>query len=182
MKLILPKNWDIVAEATEFMPNSVLAGSLVDEILLSNGSVSGVFKDMDFEIDRQDYQLLLAKCGISYDESNLASEINFQDLSLKLIKFNQFNLRPSVSIYVGTYKNVSMDLFVLENKRPSQESMINDFKIIHQTVESRQQVIDNILNISPMRSRSKLTENLWLSQKKRSLSKKKKVLDAKFKT
>lgn len=178
MKLILPKNWDIVAEATEFMPNSVLAGSLVDKILLSNGSVSGVFKDMDFEIDRQDYQLLLAKCGISYDEGNLASEINFQDLSLRLIKFN---LHPSVSIYVGSYKKISMDLFVLENKRPSQESTINGFKIIHQTVESRQQVIDNILNISPTRSRSKLTENLWLSQKKRSLSKKKKVLDAKFK-
>ena len=179
MKLILPKNWEIVSEIIEFIPNSVVAGSLVDKIhLADNGSFSGVLKDIDLEIDKQDYQLLLTKCGIPYEEGNFASEINFQDLHLKLIKFD---LHPNVTIYFGSYKKMPIDIFVLDNKRAYQESTINGFNIRHQTVESRQEVIDNILSISPTRSRSKLMENLWLSQKKVSLSKKKKVLEAKFK-
>jgi len=179
MKLILPKNWDIVSETINFIPNSVVAGSIVDKIHLSdNGSFSGVFKDIDLEIDKQDYKLLLAKCGIPYEEGNFASEISYQDLHLKLVKFD---LHPEVKIYIGTYKKMAIDLFILENKRASQESIINGFNIRYQTVESRQEVIDKIINISPVRSRYKLMENLWLSQKKMSLSKKKKVLDAKFK-
>ena len=179
MKLILPKNWDIVSEAIEFIPNSVIAGSIVDKIHLSDsGSFSGVFKDIDLEIDKQDYQSLLNKCGITYEEGKFISEINFQDLHLKLIKFD---LHPDIIIYFGSYKGISVDLFVLDNKRTSQESVINGFNIRYQTVESRQQVIDSILSINPTRSRSKLMENLWLSQKKTSLSKKKKVLEAKYK-
>lgn len=178
MKLVLPKNWDLVSEIIEFIPNSVVAGSIVDRIHLSdNGSFSGIFKDIDLEIDKQDYQLLLTKCGIPYEEGNFAAEINYQDLHLKLVKFD---LHPEVKIYVGSYKKIPIDLFVLENKRPAQESTINGFNIKYQTVESRQQVIDNMLSITPTRSRSKLMENLWLSQKKVSLSKKKNILNAKF--
>jgi len=179
MKLILPKNWEIVSEIINFIPNSVVAGSLVDKIHLSdNNSFFGIFKDIDLEIDKQDYQLLLSKCGIPYEEGNFASEISYQDLHLKLVKFD---LHPEVKIYIGSYKKMPIDLFVLENKRASQESIINGFNIRHQTVESRQEVIDKILNIGPMRSRSKLMENLWLCRKKTSLLNKRKALNAKFK-
>jgi hypothetical protein len=35
-KIVLPRNWDVIASLLEFMPNSVLAGSIVDHILLSD--------------------------------------------------------------------------------------------------------------------------------------------------
>ena len=32
-KIVLPRNWDVIASLLEFMPNSVLAGSIVDHKL-----------------------------------------------------------------------------------------------------------------------------------------------------
>ena len=58
-KFVLPRNWDVIASALEFIPNAVLAGSIVDHIHLSNNASTDVrvLKDIDFEIDQQDYLL-----------------------------------------------------------------------------------------------------------------------------
>ena len=173
-KLVLPRNWDIVASALEFIPNAVLAGSIVDHIHLSNdvSKDARVLKDIDFEIDQQDYVALLAKCGIPY-EGTPVKEIVFGDLNVHLVKFE---LHSSITIYQGSYKNKPIDFFVLPTKRASEVVKVGEFDITCHTVDSRQDVIASILAIEMPKGKSRIMDMIWLKDKKEKLSKRSIVL------
>jgi len=67
-KIVLPRNWDFISSLLNFIPNSILAGSIVDHVHLSSDvdTDARILKDIDLEIDQQDYQELLSKCNIAY--------------------------------------------------------------------------------------------------------------------
>ena len=177
-KFVLPRNWDVIAAALEFIPNAVLAGSIVDHIHLSNNPSTDVrvLKDIDFEIDQQDYVALLTKCGIPY-EGTPVKDIVFGDLNVRLVKFE---LHSSITIYQGYYKNKPIDFFVLPTKRASEVVKIGEFDITCHTVASRQDVIASIMAIEMPKGKSRIMDIIWLKSKKEKLSNKSTMLAKRF--
>ena len=124
-KIVLPRNWDFISSLLDFIPNSILAGSIVDHIHLSSNvdTDARILKDVDLEIDQEDYQALLTKCNIAYSGEPV-KEIKFEDLDLRLTKFE---LYTSILIYQGIYKNNPIDVFVLPEKRDFETLKIKGF-------------------------------------------------------
>ena len=175
-KIVLPRNWDFISSLLDFIPNSILAGSIVDHIHLSSNvdTDARILKDVDLEIDQEDYQALLTKCNIAYSGEPV-KEIKFEDLDLRLMKFE---LYTSILIYQGGYKNNPIDLFVLPEKRAFETLKIKEFDIRIQTISSRKEVIDSILEIDA--KNAKPMTKIWLKNKQQILSKRKNILDKKL--
>ena len=175
-KIVLPRNWDFISSLLDFIPNSILAGSIVDHIHLSSNvdTDARILKDVDLEIDQEDYQALLTKCNIAYSGEPV-KEIKFEDLDLRLTKFE---LYTSILIYQGIYKNNPIDVFVLPEKRDFETLKIKEFDIRIQTISSRKEVIDSILEIDA--KNAKPMTKIWLKNKQQVLSKRKNVLDKKL--
>ena len=175
-KIVLPRNWGLVASLLDLVPNSVLAGSIVDHILLSDdpGSTARVLKDLDLEMAQQDYLGMLGSLGIHHDGTPAKSIVS-GDLSLNLVKFD---LHPDVTIYQGSYGRKPVDLFVIPSARAYETRFINGFPIRMQTVESRKQVIEAICSIENPKG---MAEGMWLRGKKERLAKRNEMLDMKFK-
>ena len=175
-KIVLPRNWDFISSLLDFIPNSILAGSIVDHIHLSSNvdTDARILKDVDLEIDQEDYQALLTKCNIAYSGEPV-KEIKFEDLDLRLMKFE---LYTSILIYQGGYKNKPIDLFVLPEKIAFETLKIKEFDIRIQTISSRKEVIDSILEIDA--KNAKPMTKIWLKNKQQILSKRKNILDKKL--
>ena len=175
-KIVLPRNWDFISSLLDFIPNSILAGSIVDHVHLSSDvdTDARILKDIDLEIDQQDYQELLSKCNIAYSGEPV-KEIKFLDLDLRLTKFE---LYTSILIYQGSYKNKPIDVFVIPEKRDFETFKIKDFDIRIQTIFSRKEVIDSVLEIDA--KNAKPMTKIWLKNKQQILSKRKNTLDKKL--
>jgi hypothetical protein len=174
-KIVLPRNWGFVAEVLAFVPNSVLAGSMVDHVLISDDPANNarVFKDMDIETDQQGYEQLLSKCGLQYEGTPVRSIVS-EEIELRLVDFHE---HPDVVIYQGHCKGKTIDLFVLSESRASETRNIGGFEIKMQTVESRKQVIDSIVNLA---TQKRNFNAIWLDNKKKILTKRKEILNKKF--